>query len=244
MTLPRSRQWLRWGFPTFALLLGPSQAAAIEGGAPAGRDRLARATVAVGIIGQGSETLGFSRCSGVLIAPDLVLTAGHCVSGSPLAVAVVLYEGARPVRPTFRAAGVARYPVANDVQADLAGTLRQLSLDTAVLRLAAPIRGRQPIRVSRGGRPPNGLRLAGSGLSSEGTGILKTTRLDPVLITGSGLMIARTRGSEVCSGDSGGPVVADGPSGPVLWGVTSAVLTRNPPCGRIVVIAPASPAAD
>jgi hypothetical protein len=28
----------------------------------------------------------------VLIAPDPVLTAGHCVGGNPLAAAVVLYE--------------------------------------------------------------------------------------------------------------------------------------------------------
>ena len=36
-----------------------------------------------------------------------------------------------------------------------------------------------------------------------------------------------------------GPVVADGRQGPVLWGVASAVLTRDGTCGRVVVIAPA-----
>jgi hypothetical protein len=36
-------------------------------------------------------------------------------------------------------------------------------------------------------------------------------------------------------------VVADGPGGPVLWGVASAVLTSRPPCGNILVIAPAAP---
>jgi hypothetical protein len=245
MAIPRFRNLFRCGLAGLALTLSLAPAAAIEGGALARGDRLARATVAVGIIGQGESELGFSRCSGVLIAPDLVLTAGHCVSGNPLAAAVVLYEGAKPVRPPYAAAAVARYAVPNDIPADLAGTLRQLSLDTAVLRLAAPIRGRQPIRLSRGARPPaSGLRLAGSGLSLQGTGLLKTTRLDPVLMTASGLMIARTRGSEVCSGDSGGPVVADGPNGPVLWGVASAVLTSSPPCGRVVVVAPAAPAAD
>jgi len=45
----------------------------------------------------------------------------------------------------------------------------------------------------------------------------------------------------VCRGDSGGPVVADGAGGPVLWGVASSVLTSRPPCGRVVVIAPAAP---
>jgi secreted trypsin-like serine protease len=60
-------------------------------------------------------------------------------------------------------------------------------------------------------------------------------------MTSRGLVIAATRGSEVCRGDSGGPVVADGAGGPVLWGVASSVLTSRPPCGRVVVIAPAAP---
>jgi len=48
-------------------------------------------------------------------------------------------------------------------------------------------------------------------------------------MTSTGLVIAATRGSEVCRGDSGGPVVADGAGGPVLWGVASSVLTSRPP---------------
>ena len=83
------------------------------------------------------------------------------------------------------------------------------------------------------------LRLAGAGISQQGVGVLKTTRLDRLMVTSTGLMIAAARGSEVCKGDSGGPVVADGRQGPVLWGVASAVLSRDGVCGRVVVIAPA-----
>src|SRR5256885_1865030 len=82
-------------------------------------------------------------------------------------------------------------------------------------------------RIRRSSKPPPGVRLAGAGLSQEGVGVLKTAHLDPLLMTSTGLVIAKSRGSEVCRGDSGGPVVADGPGGPVLWGVASAVLTSR-----------------
>jgi secreted trypsin-like serine protease len=226
------------------LTLTASASLAIDGGALAGRNRLSQATVGIGTIvagSAGSGSIGFSRCSGVLIARDLVLTAAHCVKDNPLAAGVVLYDGAKPMRPVIPVASVRRYNVdASELPREYAG-LVELSLDTAILHLASPVRGREPVRISRSSRPPPGLRLAGTGLSQEGVGVLKTTHLDPLLMTSTGLVIAQTRGSEVCRGDSGGPVVADGAGGPVLWGVASAVLTSSPPCGRVVVIAPASP---
>jgi len=41
-------------------------------------------------------------------------------------------------------------------------------------------------------------------------------------------------------GDSGGPVVIPGRSGPRLVGVASAVITSRAPCGNILMIAPAT----
>lgn len=217
-------------------------AAAIEGGALASRGALSRATVGIATVTAADEdTVGLNRCTGVLIAPSLVLTAGHCVRDNPLAVAAVLYDGARPVPPPIRVAALARYDaVPADVPAEYAGLL-ELSLDTAVLRLAQPVRGRAPVRVGASGRPPAGLRMFGAGLSREGVGVLKTTRLDPIARSPTGLILARTRGSEICTGDSGGPVIAEGRGGAVLWGVASAVITSRPPCGRVVVIAPTVP---
>jgi hypothetical protein len=226
------------------LVLVGSPARAIDGGSLArASDRLARATVAIATLERPPGEIGVSRCSGVLIRPNVVLTAGHCVRNNPVGAAVVLYDGAKPVAKPHWVATVARYqiPAGEAPSSPYVHDIGALSRDVALLRLKTPVRGRRPIPFERAADlTPDRLILAAAGLSRSGVGTLRTAVLTPVLITDTGLTVAISRRARVCVGDSGGPVVVRERGRFALWGVASAVVAPDGPCGRIVVIAPVS----
>ncbi|MDP4022597.1 trypsin-like serine protease [Methylobacterium sp. NEAU 140] len=232
------------GLALAAGLLAATPVAAIDGGAPAGRDALSQATVGIGTITQPEDALKLTRCSGILIAPDLILTAAHCVNGDPLGALIVFFRGTEPVRPVYAARVAARYsPDPGEMLPNAAPnlSLADLSLDLAVLRLTEPVRDRKPVPLaSDPSRVPGRLRVAGAGLSGRGVGRLRTAALTPVAATSTGLTIARADGARICFGDSGGPVVAQDRRGTYVWGVASAVITRTAPCGGYVIVAPAA----
>lgn len=156
-------------------------------------------------------------CTGVVVAPGAVLTAGHCVAG-PHALRVhfpgadgapVLIEvAARAVNPGYDAGAVAG---------------RRRSIDLALLRTAEPLPARFPPTPLSAADPPAGdvLTVSGYGAARPGdprsTGTFRHVSLPVVAPYGPSRILVWLRGGRgagACQGDSGGPV--SGPEGSVV----------------------------
>ena len=168
-------------------------------------------------------------CTGTLVAPDVVLTAGHCADIDPVRVAVDT--------PTYTDGGV-RVAVAQVIPyPDWKN-----SYDVAVLVLAQPIEGVAPRALATsctydGFARGSEVHLVGYGLDDPtGTGtntVLReamATVLDPSCMGGRGCRAQLAPGGEFvaggdginsCYGDSGGPVYLDTPRGVFAIGAVS-----------------------
>nr|WP_316165671.1 MULTISPECIES: trypsin-like serine protease [unclassified Bradyrhizobium] len=205
-----------------AVLLAPSPILAIVGNAPALNDGIGRSVVT--IVGSRGNF-----CSGALIAPKLVLTAGHCVPPG-LDYRIVEYDRDRkPVLKTVRR--VAVHP-SFSVQAILA---HRATADVALLELEAPAEARVPVALGVP-QPPlaagNAFTVAGIGVAIPGDGKSGgVVRGAALVATGKPgtlqirLVDPATQGARSglggCTGDSGGPAFETQPQGQVLIGVIS-----------------------
>jgi secreted trypsin-like serine protease len=149
-------------------------------------------------------------CTGIVVAPDVVLTAAHCLpAGAKFRVhyreqgeAVMLEPQAIVRHPQFRA---------NAVQE------RTRSIDLALLRLAAPLPARFSVAaLANAGTDGAGsaVTVAGFGLGREGdgtsTGTWRSARLTVVEPYGPSRILLWARGGAgtgACGGDSGGPML-------------------------------------
>jgi Trypsin len=191
------------------------------------------ATAAAAVVGGRDEPGGLARsavmvlgsggnvCSGIVAAPDVVLTAAHCVTNA--AQHRVHYKGANGEPVLIEPASVAVHPGFD--KGAIQG--RRRSVDLALVRLPAPLPAPfSAIALSATPTPPpagTALTLGGYGVAAEGeprtTGTFRTATLAVVEPYGQGTILVwaadaaglgRFAGAGACQGDSGGALTAAG----------------------------------
>lgn len=219
-----------------ALTLFPSPALAISGNAPPATGFAARPIV---MLVDDREDL----CTGTALAPDLVLTAAHCVT-RPIGYEVKAYQNGQAIKVR----SIARHP-----RFDMAAyAASRATADIALVKLVAPLpdivvpASLAPARRVNVGET---LTIAGFGVTIAGTPRgLGVPRMAKLTVTGKPgslqvrLVDPKTRnvtgGLGGCTGDSGAPAF-DG-DGPLVIGVVSwsTAPQDNEGCGGLTGVTP------
>jgi V8-like Glu-specific endopeptidase len=189
------------------------------------------AVVAVEVDNGG--TTSFELCSGALVAPNVVLTARHCVSVQTSTQVTCDQNGVSATPPDFGAdepIGIIHVftgaspsllgtPAANAVAVfhDAGNTL--CNLDLALIVLDTPITGIEPLKVRLSGAVTTGesTRTVGYGENDQNAPIGTRFRKDDVTVLAVGSTVSASgtplgsnefeMGESMCEGDSGGPAM-------------------------------------
>ena len=193
-------------------------------------------------------------CSGTLIAPDLVLTAAHCVMRPAGYTIISVDRGFRQRRTQAIAATMHPDFVPGTTPEDQPG------VDLALLKLE------QPLGTDYAPLDPRGAGSIGTGEAVDiaGFGVVAENRRDSArtlrlahLVSIGSLQVANrvtvvtdrrrfaeTSGAGACLGDSGGPILSGGPGGYRIVGVvswSSGALqqgARRTACGGFTAVTP------
>jgi secreted trypsin-like serine protease len=182
-----------------------------------------------------------AMCTGTLIAPDVVITAGHCIETDPVEVVVGSVELAQPGGMAIAVKKAVAYP----------NWEHTFDVGVLVLEHAAPMMPRAVASACTANEhlvAGAKVHVVGFGLTTK-DGMGTNTRLHQAMIpvvdascmhdpacepavAPGGEFTAGGGGVDACFGDSGGPIYIDTAHGPALIGVVSrgeAVIGE--PCG-------------
>ncbi len=202
------------------LALGLAPAYAIFGGKIVGNaDPLGHALVAI----LYQDGTGAHLCTGVALAPRLVLTAAHCTDGDRSDIKIIFSPSLKDVGNAHLrgVAAVARAPrtdaskgtYAYNNPDDVALVLldQPAPTGTKFATLAATLPSLDKLLTGGYGATSDFRKPNADGKRQLGfDGILRTVMLPVTATTGALIATDQTRGAAACTGDSGGPAFAAG----------------------------------